>query len=72
MIMDYMARTPFVLGTSSPPVCVIAMRIANARALKADSALGISAQHGMLGSHVMIVLASYIVDVKGDTSSKCE
>lgn len=33
------ARTPLVLGTSFPPVRVMAMRIARARALKADSAL---------------------------------
>lgn len=38
----YTARTPFVLGTSSPPVRVTAIRIARARALKADSALRLS------------------------------
>jgi hypothetical protein len=32
-------NTPFVLGTSLPPVLSIACRIARARALKADSAL---------------------------------
>lgn len=35
----YKARTPLVLGTSSPPVLLIAIRIARASALKADSAL---------------------------------
>lgn len=35
----YMARTPFVLGTSSPPVLSIAIRMASARALNDASAL---------------------------------
>lgn len=54
--------TPFVLGTSSPPVLSMAWRMASARALKADSELarlrtgkGIV---GMLRSPVMVVLPS--------------
>jgi hypothetical protein len=41
-LRDHTARTPLVLGTSLPPVRVMAMRMARARALKAASALAMS------------------------------
>jgi len=58
-----------VLGTSSPPVRVMAIRIANAIALKADSALIASVSFGDIkpvesDSHVMIVFSSDEVDVQ--------
>lgn len=38
-LLRFYYNTPFVLGTSLPPVLSMACRIARARALKADSAL---------------------------------
>ena len=74
-------RTPFVLGTSSPPVRCIASRIASANALKADSAL---CQHfRQLARHllvaieehsvlVVVVFAAEHVNVEGNTGSDRE
>lgn len=71
----YKARTPLVLGTSSPPVRVIAIRIARARALNAASALLVSQFREDLishDSHVVIVVTSNVVNVKCDTSGEGE
>lgn len=65
-----MASTPFVLGTSSPPVRVMAIRIARASALKADSALAYQRAEEGQDVHVMVVVASDQVDVEGDARFK--
>jgi hypothetical protein len=64
--MTYKARTPLVLGTSSPPVRVMAIRIARARALNAASALNVSYfLCGVDGRdlHVMVVVSPDMVNV---------
>lgn len=65
-----------MLGTSSPPVRVMAMRMARASALKAASALGHqyspSNNDSSMNSHVMIVLAPDVVNVQRHASGKCE
>lgn len=70
--------TPFVLGTSSPPVRVIASLIARARALKADSALyAISVQKFCIfikirHPPVVIVVSAKNIDVQRNSSRYCE
>lgn len=61
-----------MLGTSSPPVRVMAMRIARARALKAASALDgqLVSSHCCFDAHVVVVLAANVVNVQCDTSSE--
>jgi hypothetical protein len=62
----YNARTPLVLGTSSPPVRVMAIRIARARALNAASALYVSDLVPLSlerDVHVMVVVSPDVIDV---------
>lgn len=75
----YKARTPLVLGTSSPPVLLIAIRIARASALNADSALTSQTLAcypfffslvKQASSHVVVVFSSDRVNVKGYTGGK--
>ena len=73
----HIASTPLVLGTSSPLVRVIAIRIARAMALNADSALSVNFSldrhmKDVIRSHVVIVLPSNEVNMHRHSGSEGE
>lgn len=81
--VGHIARTPFVLGTSSESSLWIASRIASASALNADSALRTSyistvpKREGTPSEQrsdvlVVVVLSSNYVDVQRDSRPLCK